>query len=226
MVHVSMVSESDRRLKEALDRRMALAPSSLEEAELCLQMRRWEGKAVLMVLDAAFTSVGLGYFRTVVPAVERFRDRHYQDLPTLRDLEKADSESLRFIWKNRRSWRVAQEMASVLSAYPRDRVPGLDSDRQALASWASHACPEHWRDDPVGRIKGVGLATFQYLRMMGGVDTAMPDKIVRREVSALLREAGQELEGDGDLALIEAVCRIGRISGYRPAEICWMCWLL
>jgi hypothetical protein len=226
MVHASMVSESDRRLKEALDRRMALAPSAIEEAELCLQMRRWEGKVVLMVLDAAFTSVGLQYFSAVVPAVERFRDRYYDDLLTLGDLEKADAESLRFIWKNRRSWHVAQGMASVLSNHHRDEGLGLDSDRQALASWASRARPEHWKDDPIGRIKGVGLATFQYLRMMGGVDTAMPDKIVRREISALLQEAGRELKGDGDLALIEAVYRIGQITGYNSAEICWMCWLL
>jgi hypothetical protein len=32
-----------------------------------------------------------------------------------------------------------------------------------------------WWEDPVGSIKGVGLVTFQYLRMMGGVDTVMPD---------------------------------------------------
>jgi len=35
---------------------------------------------------------------------------------------------------------------------------------------------ENWREDPIGRIKGVGLITFQYLRMMGGIDTVMPDK--------------------------------------------------
>jgi hypothetical protein len=44
-------------------------------------------------------------------------------------------------------------------------------DKAALRAWAGNARLENWREDPVGRIKGVGLVTFQYLRMMGGVDT-------------------------------------------------------
>jgi hypothetical protein len=224
MVHANMAPESDRNLKRILDRRMAQVPSAIEEAELCLHIRRWEGKTILMVLDAAFTSVGLNYFRSVVPAVERFRDQYYETMPALRDLKKADTEILRSVWKNRRSWQVAQATASVLTALQHDE--GLDSEQQALAHWAANARSERWKDNPVGRINGVGLATFQYLRMMGGVDTAMPDKIVRRTIAGILQEAGLELEGDEDQALIEAVSRIGQITGYRSAEICWMCWLL
>jgi hypothetical protein len=36
------------------------------------------------------------------------------------------------------------------------------------------------------------LVTFQYLRMMGGVDTVMPDKIVKRVVNDILMKAGLE----------------------------------
>jgi len=224
MVHANTVTESDRKLKESLDRRMAKVPSAAVEAELCLNMRRWQGNTVLMVLDAAFTSVGFNYFRSVVPAVERFRDLHLEDLPTLRDLEKADCQSLRSIWKNRRSWQVAQGVASALSDY--QHREGLSSDGRALAHWAAQARPERWKKDPIGEIKGVGLATFQYLRMMGGVDTSMPDKIVQRTISQIMREAGQEMKGDGGLALIETVDEIARITGRRPVEICWMCWLI
>jgi hypothetical protein len=60
----------------------------------------------------------------------------------------------------------------------------------ALRTWAANARLEGWREDPIGSIKGVGLVTFQYLRMMGGVDTIMPDKIVKRVVNEILVKAG------------------------------------
>jgi hypothetical protein len=42
---------------------------------------------------------------------------------------------------------------------------------------------------------------FQYLRMMGGVDTVMPDKIVKRVVNGILVKAGLEpVEDDIELS--------------------------
>jgi hypothetical protein len=38
----------------------------------CLMTERWGGCVVLMVVDAAFTSIGLNYFTAVVPKVEEF----------------------------------------------------------------------------------------------------------------------------------------------------------
>jgi len=52
------------------------------------------------------------------------------------------------------------------------------------------------------------------------------DKIVRRVVARILRDADQEMRIEGDLALIETVNEIGHITGYRSADICWMCWRL
>jgi hypothetical protein len=42
------------------------------------------------------------------------------------------------------------------------------------------------------RIKGLELITFQYLRMMGGIDAVMPDKIVKRMVNEILVKDGLE----------------------------------
>jgi hypothetical protein len=50
-----------------------------------------------------------------------------------------------------------------------------EDDKSALRTWAANARLENWWEDPIGSIKGVGLVTFQYLRMMGGVDTVMSD---------------------------------------------------
>jgi hypothetical protein len=121
-----------------------------------------------MVLDASFTSVDLGYFRSVVPTVQHFQASGL--CHRLRDLEEADLEDLRLFWKNRRSWEVALGIASHLVRLQEERSL---LERQALACWARSCRSENWREDPVGRIKGVGINTIRYLRMMGGMDTAM-----------------------------------------------------
>jgi hypothetical protein len=120
----------------------------------------------LMVVDAAFTSIGLNYFTAVVPKVEEFSKRFVESgrIKSLKELAEADINELREVWRNKRSWSIARYIASYLSTLSED-------DKTALRAWAGNAKLENWREDPVGRIKGVGLVTFQYLRMMGGVDT-------------------------------------------------------
>jgi hypothetical protein len=221
MAHASTDNSGLERLKNILDLRMSRAPGARAEADLCLCMKRWGGSPLLMVLDASFTSVGLGYFRSVVPAVQRFQSSGL--CCSLRDLEGVSMDVLRPFWKNRRSWEVALDITSHLVRLQEERSL---SERQALACWARSCGPENWKEDHIGQVFGVGINTFQYLRMMGGVDTAMPDKIVKRVVEGILRDAGLEMDVEGDLALIETVNEIGRITGYRSADICWMCWLL
>jgi hypothetical protein len=117
-----------------------------------------------------------------------------------------------------RSWLIAREIASHLSTISSD-------DREALRTWAKNAKLENWREDPIGRIKGVGLVTFQYLRMMGGIDTVMPDKIVKRVINEILVKAGLEPIND-DMEFIKKAEELALTCGYRPIEICWMTWLI
>jgi hypothetical protein len=107
----------------------------------------------------------------------------------LEDLARADIDGLREVWRNRRSWIIAKNIASPLSTLSED-------DRLALRTWAGNSKLEGWREDPIGRIKGVGLVTFQYLRMMEGIDTVMPDKIVKRVINEILVKAGLEPVND------------------------------
>ncbi|MEM3571001.1 MAG: hypothetical protein QW589_03620, partial [Candidatus Bathyarchaeia archaeon] len=110
------------------------------------------------------------------------------------------------------------DIASYLSTLSED-------DKLALRTWASDASLEKWREDPIGRIKGVGLITFQYLRMMGGIDTVMPDKIVKRVVNEVLEKAGLE-PVNGDIEFIKKAEEVALACGYEPIELCWMTWLV
>ena len=207
-------------LKSIVDSYMQKVSGLKEHCERCLRTERWGGSVVLMVVDAAFTSIGLNYFTAVVPKVEEFNMRFVESgrVKNLRDLAKADVEKLREVWRNLRSWLAAKGVAAYLSAQK-------DDDKAALRRWAQKARVDEWWADPIGRVKGVGLVTFQYLRMMGGVDTVMPDKIVKRVINEILVKAGLQPVYD-DLKFIKKAEEVALACGYRPIELCWMTWLI
>jgi hypothetical protein len=207
-------------LKRIVDSYMQKVSGIQEHYDRCLKTERWGGSVVLMVVDAAFTSIGLNYFTAVVPKVEDFKKKFVENgvIKDLKELAKADLDELRKVWGNRRSWVVAKDVAAYLSTIS-------DADKLALRTWAGNAKLESWREDPVGRISGVGLITFQYLRMMGGVDTVMPDKIVKRVINEILEKAGYKPIND-NVEFVREAEMVALSCGYRPVELCWMTWLV
>ncbi|MGC8910115.1 MAG: hypothetical protein ACP5O5_05980 [Fervidicoccaceae archaeon] len=207
-------------IKEKLDAYMRKFPWIREYCERVLRTERWGGSVVMMVVDASFTSIGLDYFNSVLPKAIEFKEKFVDSgkIKSLKDLSLADIEELRTVWKNRRSWVLAKEISSRLSSTGR-------SDREALRSWAKEASLKDWRDDPIGRIKGMGIVTFQYLRTMGGVDTVVPDKIVKRILGEIFVSSGIEV-ADDDIEFVEQVEKIAVSNGYRPAELTWMTWFV
>lgn len=178
----------------------------------------------LMVVDAAFTSIGLNYFAGVVPKVDEFEKRFVKTgkITSLEELVNAEISELQTVWKNKRSWEVARTIAAYLSSLRKKE--GI-SERRAFIYWARKSSLRKWRQDEIGRIKGVGINTFQYLRMMGGIDTVMPDKIVKRALLRVLKDGGYLTREMDDLDFIEFVHGIAKKTGHRPIELCWAAWL-
>ena len=206
-------------LKRIVDSYMQKVSGIEEHCNRCVRTQRWGGSVVLMVVDAAFTSIGLNYFTAVVPKVEEFRKKFVESgrIKNLKDLVKANIGELREVWRNKRSWIIAKKIASYLSM--------IGDDKSALRAWAENASLENWKEDSIGRIKGVGLITFQYLRMMGGIDTVMPDKIVKRVINEILEKADLK-PVDDDLEFIKKAEEIALTCGYKPIQLCWMTWLV
>lgn len=192
-------------------------PEVRELAQRCLATERWGGNAVLMLLDAAFTSIGVNYFSLVVPRVEEFREKYLRELNSLKKLSLADEEMLSELWRNQRSWHVAKAIASYLAELGKEE--DID-DAQALRHWAAGARLAGWREDHIGMIRGVGVNTFQYLRMMGGVDTVMPDKVVWRFTEYVL---GERLTGEREV--VERAIGLARSSNCYAVELCFLAWL-
>jgi hypothetical protein len=214
----------NKKLSAILDHYINEVPEVKDYCQRCLDTARWDGNVVVMVVDAAFMSIGLNYFQSVVPNVDIFRNTfvYTNKILSFEDLYITEDSALRKIWKNRRSWSMAKEIARYFAASKKDR---MQPDKEIFIQWANHTDLNRWRDDPIGRIKGVGINTFQYLRMMGGVDTVMPDKIVKRVINDILLRAGEKIP-KSDMEFIKAVETIGLQYGYRPIELCWMTWLI
>ncbi len=210
----------ESKLKEILDSHMSKVEGIKEYCNRCLATERWGGKVVLMVVDASFTSSGLNYFTAVVPKVVEFENKFVKNskINSLKDLAKYDIEKLKSIWRFERSWNVAIDVARYLSSLNED-------DKISIRNWARNSKLDNWKNDPIGKIKGVGLVTYQYLRMMGGVDTCMPDKIVKRVLNEIFEKAGYERVED-DFEFIKRVEEISKLTGYRPIELTWMTWLI
>lgn len=217
--------KSRKSLSQVIDEYMSRTSGLSEHCDRCLETKRWNKSVLLMVIDAAFTSIGLNYFTAVVPNVMKFEKELMVNgkILTLIDLSVIELGQVQSIWKNSRSWQMAKEVASYLHSLA--VAQNLD-DRGVLRYWATSSCLENWKEDPIGKISGVGITTFQYLRMMGGIDTAMPDKIVRRVVRQILDEAGVDMPTKNDMELINTIERMARVSSYRPIEMCWMTWLI
>jgi hypothetical protein len=84
-------------LKETVDGYMLKVSGIKEHCDRCLKTERWGGSMVLMVVDAAFTSIGLNYFTAVVPKVEGFNKKFIESrrIKNLKDLAEADINELR-----------------------------------------------------------------------------------------------------------------------------------
>jgi len=207
-------------LKRIVDGYMQKVSGLEEHCDRCLRTERWGGTVVLMIVDAAFTSIGLNYFTAVVPKVEEFNKKFVENgkIKNLKGLAEADTDELRKVWRNERSWKIAKDIASYLSTLS-------EEDKSGLRTWARNASLENWREDPIGRIKGVGLITFQYLRMMGGMDTVMPDKIVKRVINEILEKAGREPVSN-DIEFVKKTEEVALTCGHKPVELCWMTWLI
>jgi len=211
-------------IKPVIDKYMSQVPEVKLYCRRCLQSERWDGNVILMIVDASFDSIGLNYFHSVVPKVEYFRQQFIEtnQIITLEDLENTEYFKLQQIWKNRRSWHMAKSIASYLGYLKKDKNL---NDKEAFLCWARSSQLENWHLDPIGQINGVGLTSYQYLRMMGGIDTVMPDKIVKRVISNILSEANIKLP-KSDLEFIYLMDDLARETGYRPIELCWMTWLI
>lgn len=210
-------------LQECLDKYAADSDYTAHAAKF-LQLDRWTGDDPLLLLaDAAGTTTGQNYFAQVKPSVEAFqaefldtgRITSFGELATLDQQNPALTE----IFEAQRKRRVLIRGADVFA-----NIDG-ENDIDRLQQWARDADPTTYSEDPFGRIRGVGLRTFQYLRMIAGIDTVKPDIQVRRFIEALAEATDNpHLDASTDITVLESCQWISDKTDYRMIELDQMAW--
>jgi len=198
----------------------------LEEAHKyerrCLEGKIWDGNAVLIVVDASLTSIGVNYFSVVTPSVEMFFNKYVntKEIDSFENFSKltAEDNRLRDIVNSKRSWNTAIEICKALNQLRKRN--DIESDFASLKFWAEKANYEKWNLDVIGKIPGVGLTTFQYLRLQAGVDTIVPDRMIRREAEKQLG-----IKTKDHVEFITKVEEFLSETGFTPTLFCWAVWL-
>ncbi|EEZ93182.1 MAG: hypothetical protein BJBARM4_0104 [Candidatus Parvarchaeum acidiphilum ARMAN-4] len=185
-------------------------------AKLCKKGKRWGGNAVLIILDSCLDSTGLNYFTVVLPKVNYFREKYIKSGKVLNcsDFSKINKNELLTLFKNKRVWAAMKEICKVIS-----KKDPKKSEIEALKEWAKNADPFKFKEDEIGRIKGVGLSTFQYLRIQSGVDTIMPDKVIMNWITRNFKPLKNPYE------CISEGMKISKRYGISQTELCWSIWI-
>ena len=214
---------SDQAVRAALEPYADGVPAG-ELAREFLEYRRWIGDdPLLLVAEAAAASTGQGFVDGIKPTVERFRDAFVAtgrvgSLSALAAVELEDDDLVAALGAQRKR-RVLLEIARVLAARP------ADDELAALVDWAAAADHYRYDEDPIGSISGVGLATFQYLRQLAGVDTPRPDPTTERLLEAVDDDLGSSpIDTSTNRRTIASCEWLAFVSGYRPLEIDRIAW--
>ncbi|MEM3766083.1 MAG: hypothetical protein QXU46_03540 [Candidatus Bathyarchaeia archaeon] len=193
-----------------------------EGEQRCFSGKRWEGHVPLIIIDTALDSIGLNYFKIVVPRVRLFYKNFIENgkIKTLEDLSKLNYKNalLRKIINHDRVWKAAIDISETIEQIRKRNA--LKNDFFALRQWATNANYRDWKNDPIGKIFGVGFISFQYLRMQAGVDTTVPDKIIRRAF-----EQNFGLKTPNEIEFVEKAEFLSNELGFSQTMICWAIWL-
>ena len=141
-------------------------------------------------------------------------------IASLKDLSKLTSQDprLRRIMNSKRAWRAAIDISKELCRIKKENR--LESYFAALKFWAERASYENWKENPIGKIAGVGLITFQYLCMQAGVETTMPDKIIKK---ALKRDFS--IKAEDSIYFIKKMETFSKEMKCSQTLLCWAIWL-
>ncbi len=173
----------------------------------------------LCCVDAVL-SINRPYRSFVVPRLNRFRQllpqvRRLGELSnTLRDQGKEHFANAILNYKDYHRVDLLQNLVTRLLEIVGD-CGSLDEEMAALRGWAQKA-------DITGQgefmVKGIGLATYQYLRMLFGADTVKPDIHITAVVSEALGKKSPERK---TILLLEAVAKKLGVSALALDHAIW-----
>ncbi|MCW1293260.1 MAG: hypothetical protein OH318_02605 [Candidatus Parvarchaeota archaeon] len=200
-------------------RKLGFKEEEIEEArrfaELCYTDKRWNGNPVLIILDACFDSIGLNYFSVVFRKTYKFYLEKIKTGKVINCKDLLTEQNLEYVRSLLNNDRVVNCIKKICEIVSKN-----ENEYKFLKEWAFRADPYKFKEDIIGKINGVGINTFQYLRMQVGVDTIMPDKII---INWLKERAGLKINNPFDA--IEKGHKFASSIGLKDTELCWAIWI-
>ncbi|MEA5092265.1 hypothetical protein SDC9_68493 [bioreactor metagenome] len=156
-----------------------------------------------LALLAVVLSIHRNYTKIVEPRIDRIRQTAFCTFVDLKEKTKNIETFTNFC--EMRAPEKYNIIISILAAIDKLKEHNAeDDDFEVLHEWAEEADFRNHEKDIIGSINGVGLATFQHLRMNFGADTVKPDQRVKE---VLKREFRFNLSND-----IENIVAVKRIA--------------
>lgn len=158
--------------------------------------------AVLICVDAVL-SINRKYYKFVVPRITYFQNK-YPNIKTLNQLlnliDGMGLDGFSNCWNYNHKERVETLYSLVKRLIEISKEYPSDSEINSLKLWANNTIPTDYK---IFNVKGIGLATYQYIRMMLGASTVKPDVHIKRALSNVLNRKVSDLES---ITLFEQAC--------------------
>ena len=183
--------------------------SILEAAKLQTKENTAEKNAAIAVIGVVL-GANRDWRKVVLPNLERLRESaDYKDMTfehLHRLLGKNDYVAFKAVWghKDENKYNTLKELVKRILSIAKEN-PQWKTDFDVMAGWAIKAKLEHRKDDILGSIPNVGIATFQHLRLTFGVDTVKPDQ---RVMEVLESKFGKKLSPAKAIGEVEEIARI------------------
>ena len=172
---------------------------------------------VMICLDAVL-SINRKYETFVIPRLNTYK-KNFPFIHTLKQLSdqihQAGYEGFCDIWNYQHIERVKilDNLTEKFILYAEEI--NESNDLLAMQDWAKNSSIEGYL---IFGIKGIGLATYQYLRMMLGIPTTKPDVHIRKAVYLALQRHISDIEA---ILLIEKASEVMELPATMVDHNLW-----
>ncbi len=174
--------------------------------EYCKEAQERPGLVLLAVIMAAHRN----YTKQVEPQVNNIRKTDLYSFEDLKRKTKTLKDFAAFCGMNDPDkYSIIVELLHVIDIMK--QKSGINGDFGVMQKWAVNTSYINFKNDIIGKIKGIGIATFQHLRMNFGANTVKPDQRVKEVLNKEF-----QFYSDNDVDYIFAVEYIAKTVG-KPA---------
>lgn len=155
---------------------LSILDASIKQVEKWTQVRNSAIAVIGIILGA-----NRNWERVVQPNLEKIKSGRHQNL-TFDDLQSLlkthNYVEFANIWghKDEKKYNTLSQLVSAILEL-KSKSPAAN-DYELMSAWAKAAKLSDRKKDSIGKIKNIGIATFQHLRLTFGVDTVKPDQRV------------------------------------------------